>query len=585
MSKEPQKSNFELAQEEANKIDLQIIDTLQKGYNFRVEAGAGSGKTYSLNKVVEWIQVNKWKQYRKKNQHVVCITYTNAAVDVISRRLANDSFIIPSTIHSFAWNAIKQYQSTLIKIISEDETFRSTEGDFFAIRKVEYTLGHRYNENGIMYLYHDDVIRLFAALVDNAKFRRVFSDKYPLILIDEYQDSLKPIIDRFLEYFISLNSGPQFGFFGDSWQTIYQSNKACGLIQHENIVEIKKGANFRSAPKIVDLLNFIRPELPQRSAIDNFAGEVTVITCDDYIGERRTDRNFKGDLPSPELKERLNGLMEHIKHSCIPASENVKTLMITHRVLAAQQGYNKLLDILKDGLRDKEDPFLLFFMEQLEPIYQALETNDMQLLFDTLKLKRYPITKKAEKVKWKNLQEALKIARKKSSVDVLQTVFESKLIPIPAKIDGYYNLYLNAPETMYSGADVTIKDFLDIEYEQFLAAINYFHPEADFSTEHGVKGEEYDNVIFVISKGWNQYQFETYTPMIKNGYPQDKEAAYIRNRNLFYVCCSRPKKRLYFFVSVPVDRVFRKFLTEMVGEDNILTYSEFLNSQNHSKTE
>lgn len=81
MSKEAQKSNFELAQEEANKIDLQIIDTLQKGYNFRVEAGAGSGKTYSLNKVIEWIQVNKWKQYRKKNQHVVCITYTNAAVD------------------------------------------------------------------------------------------------------------------------------------------------------------------------------------------------------------------------------------------------------------------------------------------------------------------------------------------------------------------------------------------------------------------------------------------------------------------------------------------------------------------------
>ena len=70
MSKEPQKSNFELAQEEANKIDLQIIDTLQKGYNFRVEAGAGSGKTYSLNKVVEWIQVNKWKQYRKyKNKN------------------------------------------------------------------------------------------------------------------------------------------------------------------------------------------------------------------------------------------------------------------------------------------------------------------------------------------------------------------------------------------------------------------------------------------------------------------------------------------------------------------------------------
>ena len=46
---EPQKSNFELAQEEANKIDLQIIDTLQKGYYFRVEAGAGSGKIRLLS--------------------------------------------------------------------------------------------------------------------------------------------------------------------------------------------------------------------------------------------------------------------------------------------------------------------------------------------------------------------------------------------------------------------------------------------------------------------------------------------------------------------------------------------------------
>ena len=140
MSKEAQKSNFELAQEEANKIDLQIIDTLQKGYNFRVEAGAGSGKTYSLNKVIEWIQVNKWKQYRKKNQHVVCITYTNAAVDVISGRLANDSFIIPSTIHSFAWNAIKQYQSTLIKIINV--VLAAVPSDPRLIRKFTINLPH-----------------------------------------------------------------------------------------------------------------------------------------------------------------------------------------------------------------------------------------------------------------------------------------------------------------------------------------------------------------------------------------------------------------------------------------------------------
>ena len=94
--------------------------------------------------------------------------------------------------------------------------------------------------------------------MDNIKFRRVFADKYPLILIDEYQDSYKPIIDRFVEHFISENKGPQFGFFGDAWQTIYQSNKACGVVEHDNIKVIKKGANFRSAPKIVQFLNEIR---------------------------------------------------------------------------------------------------------------------------------------------------------------------------------------------------------------------------------------------------------------------------------------------------------------------------------------
>ena len=101
-------ANYDLAKAEADKIDAQIIETLKSGHSFRVEAGAGSGKTYSLNRAIEWIQEHKWSDYSRKKQNVVCITYTNAAVDVIAERLAKDSFIIPSTIHSFAWNAIQQ---------------------------------------------------------------------------------------------------------------------------------------------------------------------------------------------------------------------------------------------------------------------------------------------------------------------------------------------------------------------------------------------------------------------------------------------------------------------------------------------
>lgn len=134
-----------------------------------------------------------------------------------------------------------------------------------------------------------------------------------------------------------------------------------------------KGSNFRSAPRIVQLLNDIRPELPQKSAIDGFDGEVLVITCDDYSGARRTERNFKNELPADELRVRLNNIREKIEQTT-PADEELKVLMITHKVLASQQGYEQLLDILDDGLRNKEDPFLIFFADTIEPIKHHRKT-------------------------------------------------------------------------------------------------------------------------------------------------------------------------------------------------------------------
>ena len=576
MSEEPKRINYNLAKAEADKVDEQIIAALQNGNSFRVEAGAGSGKTYSLNKVIEWIQENKWAEYRRKKQTVICITYTNAAVDVLAERLSKDSFILPSTIHSFAWNTIKQYQRFLIDVVTSDPDFLPDEGDFFEVTGVTYTLGHRYKENGIQYLYHDDVLKLFCRLLDNAKFRRVFADKYPLILIDEYQDSYKPIIDRFISFFIAEKKGPQFGFFGDAWQTIYQSNNACGLIENDNLEIIKKGSNFRSAPRIVQLLNDLRPDLPQASAIDDFDGEVIVITCDDYTGPRRIERNLKGELPAEELKNRLSNITERIRRES-SKDDTLKVLMITHKVLATQQGYEQLLEILADGLRDKEDPFLMFFMDTVEPIYKALKNSNMQLLFDTLGIKRFPIKKKSEKAKWKELQQQLENARTKRAIDVFELVKQSKLIPIPPKLDGWYHLYQEAPETVYA-SNASIQSFLELEYLQFATVIDFLLPEALFSTEHGVIGEEYDNVVFVIGRGWNLYHFETYAPMItgRSSIPKGKEASFERNRNLFYVCCSRAKKRLFLFVTIPTDYEFKTFLMSLIGKDNIYTYSQFL---------
>lgn len=320
--------------------------------------------------------------------------------------------------------------------------------------------------------------------------------------------------------------------------------------------------------------------MPQKSAIDGFDGEVLVITCDDYSGARRTERNFKNELPAAEFKARLNTIVTKIEQNT-PADEDLKVLMITHKVLASQQGYEQLLDILNDALRNKEDPFLIFFADTIESIYHALDTSNTQLLFDTLGIKRYPITKKSEKTKWKTLYEQLTEVRTQKAIDVLKTIIDSQLIPIPPKVDGWYRLYMDAPETMYA-SKATIQQFLQLDYAQFIAVRDFLYPDAQFSTEHGVKGEEYDNVVFVISRGWNQYQFETYAPMITGhaSIPKGKEASYERNRNLFYVCCSRPKKRLFFFVTVPIDSSFRTFLVKLAGEENILTYRQFMEASN-----
>ena len=578
MNKTLENERFTAAKAEADKVEERILDALRRGRSFRVEAGAGSGKTYSLNRVVEWVQANKREEFQRKKQNAVCVTYTNAAVEVIRERLPNDSFIEPSTIHAFAWKAIKRYQSALIDQIQKDESLWSKGAERVEISKVDYALGSRYTENGVHYLYHNDVLDLFCRLLDRPKFRRVFADKYPLILIDEYQDSYKPLVDRFIEYFIAQDRGPQFGFFGDAWQTIYRSNDACGLIECEKLEVIQKNANFRSAPKIVDVLNRLRPELPQRSAVDGFEGEVYVVTCDDFKGERRADRGFQGDLPEDALKERINLLNERLE-TATPPDETLKTLMITHKVLAAQQGYAWLLEILGNDWRNDDDAFLVFFMNVVEPIYAALTEENTRGLFDALGVRRYPITRKSEKTQWKTLRQNLEEARERKTLDVLNVVAESKLVPIPPKVEEHLRRFRVEPDAIYvAKTSATLRDLFDLEYRQFCNAINFLRPESAFSTEHGVKGEEYDNVIFVISKGWNQYQFETYAPMITGAVavPKGKEESFERNRNLFYVSCSRAKKRLILFVSLLLDAKFRAFLTDLVGEKRVLTFGEFL---------
>lgn len=566
-------NNYEKAKIEADKIDCQIIGILKEKKNFRVEAGAGSGKTYSLNQVIKWLIENKKTEFLRKKQKVICITYTNIAVEVINNRIDKETFIVPSTIHSFAWEAIKQYRNELINLINNTIDLNLTKDELEKINLIQYTLGVRYIDGSTLYLYHNDVLKLFCALLDNEKFRIIFENKYPLILIDEYQDSHKEIIDRFLKYFIAKDSKLQFGFFGDSWQTIYSTNGACGFIENEKIIEIRKNANFRSATNIVNILNKIRPDLPQISAIDEYEGEVCVIDNNDFKGVRRTDNPYKEDLPLEILKERLENVNKVIKKNIIH-EEQVNNLMITHSMLANQQGYINVLNKFGDKFKENDDEIISFINDMVEPIYIALESANMTLLFGTLGIKRYPINTKKEKIKWKNLQANLKESRQKRIIDVLEVCVDSKLIPIPNKILMLNKEYKNEPDKIY--IKDTIKNTLEINYTEFESAVKFLNPTSEYDTNHGVKGNEFENVIFSITGGWNLYQFDKYIPMINNKIPSDKVKSFERNRNLFYVCCSRPKKRLYIFISILASEEFKSYLLNLVGKENYYNYSDFI---------
>lgn len=529
-------------------------------------------KSYSLHGVVEWIDKHKAKEYKRNGKHVACLTYTNAAVEVIASRIFSDSFIIPSTIHSFAWENIQNFRSSLV-VAAKELDFIPSDHTVEEVKRVVYDLGIRYlEEDGTLHLFHDDIIKIFAWFLDKEKFRMLLSDKYPLILIDEYQDTFKIITDKFLTYFIDLGKGPQFGFFGDSWQTIYASNGACGSIQSENIIEIKKGSNFRSQAVIVDALNQIRPNLPQISALDENDGEIIVITTNEFIGQRSTERNYKDDLPDQVLSSYINAVQEKLKKRGW-GSDN-KVLMITHRMLARHQNYPNLFDALGDHFREQDDVHFVFFRDRIEPLYNALVLNDTKLMFDALGAGRRPIETKKQKKQWQAVKRGLEIARQGTIYDVLKAAYDSRLIPIQPEIERLKKLYeAEEPQEYHK---TTLARFYAIQYEEVVRAINFFKVDGMYSTDHGVKGEEYDNVLLVMGRGWNLYKFEDILWKEESQLAGNDLKAYIRNRNLFYVCCSRPRKRLAILITVPISDQFRNYLNRVFGTQNVIEYTRFI---------
>jgi hypothetical protein len=94
-----------------------------------------------------------------------------------------------------------------------------------------------------------------------------------------------------------------------------------------------------------------------------------------------------------------------------------------------------------------------------------------------------------------------------------------------------------------------------VPYKEVIAPANFIEERTPFSTKPGAKDAEFENGLVVLGRGWNLYNFNQFLELAASpNIPADNQAGFERIRNLSYVLCSRPKRRLAVTVHAEVDR-------------------------------
>ncbi|MEI6528074.1 MAG: UvrD-helicase domain-containing protein [bacterium] len=567
----------ELASKEA--LD-RVFSCIDKGKSFRLEAGAGAGKTYSLIKSLKYIIEKHGQSLLRRKQQVACITFTNVATNEINSRTDRHPVIYCSTIHAFCWSLIKDFQPFLRQQIPNLKNWPERLVDIGDVgnRSINYELGYPGIDDKHVSLHHNDVLALTIQLLNEIKFRDLVSDRYPYLFIDEYQDTDEKIAAALIKHFLDTEKGPLIGFFGDHWQKIY--GDGCGLIDHPKLETIGKEANFRSAPVIVDCLNRMRPDLPQKVENPTAEGSVAVFHTNEWVGTRRTGQHWADDLPADSAHSHLEAAKELLTNEGWDFSAGTtKILMLTHNVLAAEQGYSSLAQVFshKESFVKKEDDHIAFFIDILEPVCIAYSEKKYGEMFALLGSRTPRIGTHQDKVSWSKDMDDLAILRKSGNIGaVLDYLRRTKRPRLPEAVERKERELAEAQQIVKEATEETtsidrLRKLRDISYQEVINLARFINDETPFSTKHGVKGAEFENVLVVCGRGWNIYNDNQFlewagTPV---KIPVDKKESFERNRNLFYVACSRPKKRLAVLFTQKINTKAMDILVKWFGRESI----------------
>lgn len=566
----------------------QIRHCIDNNQCFRLEAGAGAGKTYSLIESIKYLISNRAGALLSSRQQIACITYTNVAKNEIKDRTDHHPVIFTDTIHAFCWSILQHYQVKLREHLPElGEKWQQRIDDSVGVADqiIKYDLGFpAINEHEIT-LHHDDVVTLMAHMLAYPKFQKLLKSKFPIILIDEYQDTDSNLADSVVSNLIDNGSGVVVGLFGDHWQKIYGSS-ACGLISSEKgkIVEIGKKANFRSDRNIVQCLNRMRQDLPQAESNPNSEGVIKVFHSNEWVGVRRDGKgggHWKDDLPESSVKEYIEKTKELMRIDGWDMSpEKTKILFLTNNLIASEQNFKNLTNCFSytDDYLKKNDKYIQFFLEVIEPTVFAYEQQQYGDLLQINKKKNPQLKCQADKTEWlRNLDRVIH-ARVNSTIgDMLDLLMETQTPRIPAKIEEsekrYKQLILKPSDELEEDETKLVNKLSklrSVDYREVSNLGEYIDEKTPFSTKHGVKGAQFDNVLVVFGRGWNQYNWNHMLEWMDGSYPDGKQDTFERNRNLFYVSCSRAKHNLTLLFTQELSVKSVSVLDRIFGKDNVL---------------
>lgn len=553
---------------------------LDEGRSFRLEAGAGAGKTYSLDKALRRLIDSRGTDLLRHRQQVGCITYTNVAKDEIASRIKDHPAVRPETIHGFCWSILQDFQSTLREFVPDLPTWpeRLEEAGGIGSRRIHYELGYPGVSDEEVTLRHEDVLSLMVRAMELPKFRRVLTARYPILLIDEYQDTDAAFVEALKTWFWDRGEGPLIGLFGDHWQKIY--GEGCGLVEHANLEVIDKNANFRSVNAIVEVLNRMRPDLPQQVSDPDAPGEARVFHTNDWPGQRRTGQgggHWTGDT-SPEASQAYFQLVKDRLSDEGWDFDITKTkiLMLSHSVLAREQGYASIPPIYgqyNDPWLKKEDPHIKFLTDHLEPACASFRSRRYGEMFDHFGTGMPRIRRHQDKIAWSESMNALEGLRLNGTVgEVIDFIKEQPHMRLPPAVERREQKLAEAgpePAEDESRRVSQLRKLRAVAYTEIMALDAFIDGHTPFATKHGVKGAQFENVLVIVGRGWNKYNFAQTLEWLDAGPPADKQSFFENNRNLFYVACSRPKVRLAILFTQILSEAALAKVTQIFGAENI----------------